>query len=80
MKSSQRLALLPAETTTMPLDPASPHHDTELGFFTRGIEEETNPSAEIHPSDFAPPTHRLPRLLITAGVVLLLTGIWIVAR
>jgi hypothetical protein len=80
MKSSERLALLPADTTA-PLDPHSPHSDTETGFFARGIEEETNPSAEIfHSSEIIRPVHRLPRVFVAAGVVVLLTVIWIFAR
>jgi hypothetical protein len=80
MKSSERLALLPADTTA-PLDPHSPHSDTETGFFARGIEEETNPSAEIfHSSEIVMPVRRVPRLLAAAGIFVLLTVIWIFAR
>jgi hypothetical protein len=78
MKSSE-LATLPADTT--PLDPQSPHSETERGFFARGVEEETNPSAEIfHSSDSVQPVGRFPRLLIAAGVVVVLTVLLIVGR
>ena len=80
MKSSERLATLPADTAT-PLDPHSPHSDTEMGFFARGIEEETNPSSEVfHSSGAITPPHRFPRLLIAAGVVVLLTVVWVIVQ
>jgi hypothetical protein len=77
MKSSERLAVLPADTTT----PADPHYnDTEAGFFARGIEEETNPRFDLHHEAITPRRHGPSPMLITAAIVALLAVIFVCLR